>query len=248
MNFQRAAAAMRCACLCAAIAASPASAAVIFTNDAAAWSTVHVDQQTFLLTAQDVLKADEVTVLPTNLTPLSQTLTFPGAATGLGRDFQLNALSGWPFSFRSNLTGPFGAQGLTSADLNAQNGTDWDVRFSGGGSAIRGFGFNLIDNEIDPDRVLVYDTAGVLMGALQNITEKDTFIGVTSSVPIGRVMLDGDSIDYSVFNGLRLSFIPEPATAGPAMFILFATRRGRRPATATTSRRRGRRSWCRSTR
>lgn len=202
-------------------------AGATFTTNAFTWAALYPSATTFALTASDVLKSDEVNVLPVNESQSpGQTLTFPSASTGIFTSFQLRSLTNWAFTYRNNLGGPFGTEGLSSGNAQAQNGTDWEIRFTG--PQVLGFGFNLIDNESGADRVLVYGRDDSLLGTLEGITDKHTFVGVSSDVPIGRVVLDGDPVDFSAFNGLRL--VPEPGAAAvllAGLGVLACGRRGR---------------------
>ena len=180
----------------------------------------------FALTAADVLLANEVTSLPGDGTRLpGQNLTFPAAATGFGFDFRLHNLTDWPFTFRTSLAGPLGATGLMAGEPQAGNGSDWEIILTGP-ETVRGFGFDLIDNEGGPDRVLVYGRDGALVGTSAPLTSQYTFVGVISDVPIGRVVLDGPDGDISAFNDLRLAYIPEPGalTAAAACALLLVRR------------------------
>jgi len=112
-----------------------------------------------------------------------------------------------------------------------QDGTDWEILFTGG-QPVRGFAFNLIDNEDGQDAVRVYNTSGTLIGST-SVLDKHAFIGITSAVPIGRVELDGDPTDFSAFNGLRFDQVPEPGSATVLMLMGGATllrREGKRAA------------------
>lgn len=211
------------------VVAGSAARAAVFTTDAFAWAAQKTDQTTFSLTANDLVKSDEITVAPTtNLTTLGPTLTFPSAATGVPTSFQLHSLTQWPWEYRNNVTLPFGPFGISAGNVQAQDGTDWEILFTAG-EPVLGFGFNMIDQEASPDQVSVYHANGALLGTF-TISTQHTFVGVTSPVPIARVVLDGDPVDYSAINGLRISALPEP-TAATAVFVLVAAhacgRRGR---------------------
>src|SRR5436190_19417211 len=93
----------------------PACAAT-FTTDPVVWAALHPDQESFALSASDVLKSDEITSLPTNeSTSPGPNLTFPSSATGVHTSFQLHSQTPWPWTYRSNLGGPYGGSGLSSA-------------------------------------------------------------------------------------------------------------------------------------
>jgi hypothetical protein len=208
--MRKCAAASAIVLVCLSTAPVARGALITFTNNPFTWSAQYASYSSFALSAADVLKSDEINVLPVDGSKSpGQTLTFPAAATGLFTSFQLRSLTNWPFTFRTTLSGPFGTEGLTSAEAQVQDGTDWEIRFTG--PQVLGFGFNLIDNEGTADRVLVYGVDNALLGTLEGITTKHVFVGVSSLVPIGRVVLDGDPVDFSAFNGLVL--VPEPCAA-----------------------------------
>jgi hypothetical protein len=175
------------------------------------WQATQPTVLNWALSATDVLASDEITTLPSNESKSpGQTLTFPKSSTGFDFGFQLKALTVWPFTFRTDLAGALGAVGLTAAEVQAQNGSDWQITFTGG-REVHAFGFNFIDNEGNPDQLRVYGPGDALMATFPGPFDKDTFLGVVSEEPITRVVMDDDPVDASFFNGLQFGYVPEPS-------------------------------------
>lgn len=196
-----------------ALVASGAGATVIFDDNPFTWSARQPIVRSLPMTASDVLKATEITSLPVNGSKSpGQTLTFGAADTGFDFGFQLHALTAWPFTYRDGLSTPLGTTALTAGEVQAQNGSDFEIRLTGGRS-VHAVGFNFIDNEGDPDQLKVYGTDNALLTTISGPFAKYSFMGVTSDVPIGRVFMDDDPVDISFFNGLTFGYVPEPSSA-----------------------------------
>jgi hypothetical protein len=213
--------------------AGPASATVIYDNNPFTWAGRQPVVRTLAMSAMDVLKAAEITSLPANGSKSpGQTLTFGAADTGFDFGFQLDALTVWPFTFRDDLSGPLGAAGLTAGEVQAQNGSDFDIRLATG-RPVYAVGFNFIDNEGDPDALKVYGANGALLATIAGPFAKYSFMGVTADEPITRVFMDDDPVDISFFNGLVFGYVPEPSAAvtlgvGSSICMLWRRRGERR--------------------
>lgn len=200
--------------------------------DPSPWLRTVADVTLFETEAAQVLFATEVNVLPsTNSFGLGKdtgTLTFDRVNTGLG----------WSFSITADETVSFPGSETTGFTYNDQEGgnifrtgtlspgdvgnfDDDDVTFRFlEGEAIFGFGFDLLDSNVSTGETLaVYDRSDSLLevfdlppgpsGVINNF-----FLGVSSSVPIGRISFDensgSDDIAIRDFRFATALAIPEP--------------------------------------
>ncbi|MEM9480182.1 MAG: hypothetical protein AAGA58_11075 [Verrucomicrobiota bacterium] len=209
-------------------------ASVVFYSTEFAWETAVEGEQSFSLgSASNVLLAEEVVTLPGPNTGVGKTLNFLDVNTGLGTDIALTALQqGAGFTFDDNEGSGPEWSGLSVGDINDYQNDNWEAAFSG--TPVFSFAFYIGDNgNSNNESLSVFDTNDVLIGTLTAIpaTGLSDFIGLTSMVPIGRVVFDeGAGGDDIALNEIYVSTVPIPeaeTTLLLALFAVFALRRRR---------------------
>jgi hypothetical protein len=127
------------------------SAQLPFYTDKAAWLAAVTNSETFVFTASNVQKADEVTTLPGNNASLGSTLTFAATNTGLSREFMLQALQSGANLVYNDAEPPsapepnqhFGTNTISIGDINNHENDDWQVTMTSG-PPLTAFEFDLI--------------------------------------------------------------------------------------------------------
>jgi len=213
-----------------------------FYTDESAWNNDVSDIEVLDFTATNVALADEVSSPPGGNEELGGVLTFDSANTGLSSSLTLIALEsgdvddfGDGFMFDDNEgSGPEWDDALSVGDINNFEDDDWQITFDSG--SVFNFAWLLQDNNGNTgESFSVYDTSDSLLGTFNGIpaTAGIDFVGVTSTVAIGRVEFDEDTGgDDIAIGGIRLSStaVPEPssfAVIGIAVTGLCVIRRRR---------------------
>ncbi|MEM0896308.1 MAG: hypothetical protein AAGJ79_05420 [Verrucomicrobiota bacterium] len=201
-------------------------ASVVFYSTENAWETAVDGEQFFNLgSAANILLAEEVVTLPGPNTGLGKTLNFLDINTGLGTDVALTALQqGAGFTFDDNEGSGPEWSGLSVGDINDYQNDNWEAAF--GGTPVFSFAFYIGDNgNSNNESLSVFDTNEVLIGTLSAIpaTGLSDFIGLTSTVPIGRVVFDeGAGGDDIALNEFYVSTVPIPEAETTLLLALFS--------------------------
>lgn len=215
IRFQIAVAIAFCAML---PAAKSVFADLVFYTNETSWNNSVQGVEALDFTAANVALANEVASPPGNNAFLGGVLTFDSANTGLSSSFVLSTLeTDAGFTFNDNEgSGPEWDNALSVGDIDNFENDDWQIVFNS--SSVFNFGWFLQDNGTSVgESFSVYDLNDNLLGTFSMIPETDgvDFVGVISSVPIGRVAFDEDPGDDDIaIGGIRLSSIaaiPEPS-------------------------------------
>jgi hypothetical protein len=191
---------------------------VVFYTDQTSWNNIVEGVEGLDFTAANVALANEVATPPGNNASVGGVLTFDAANTGLSSSFELSTLEpNAGFTFNDNEgSGPEWDNALSIGDIDNFENDDWQIVFNSG--SVFNFGWFLQDNGTSlGESFSVYDLNDNLLGTFSMIPETDgiDFVGVVSSVPIGRVAFDEDPGDDDIaIGGIRLSVIaaiPEPS-------------------------------------
>jgi len=188
-----------------AVLAPPARAAE-FYSDQGAWTAaagsgvVTLD----LLVASEVAKADEVASAPSDGDIIdTDSLTFQGAATGLGQQFQLSLLESTEFEFRTSGNQP----GL---EPNGNTLEDFEQRFETGVFALAMF---VSEQQRETTAWTLYDADGDVIDSF-SLPDQATseFYGVVSGTPILRaeVIHPNSSTDNLGIGTHHFVEVPEP--------------------------------------
>ncbi|MCK6477570.1 MAG: hypothetical protein L6Q35_12145 [Phycisphaerales bacterium] len=169
-----------------ACASAASFAQVTFTTNRTSWVSavggeINVAQWRYY--AAVVEGSDEVASVPAADTDLGQTLSFStpdlpfqlkAAQPGATLIFREAGWAGAPIDF------------LSIGKVNVLEDDDLHITFPSG--CVRAVGVHLYDNSSDSgEQLRVYDTSGNLIGTRSGLA---AFIGITSTIPIGRVEVD----------------------------------------------------------
>ncbi len=174
---------------------------VTFFSDLTNWQTDVTTQTTSIaFTDVNVLAFDEVLSLPATNEDVGSPLTYSSGSPTLEQcyKFSLNTLqSSAGFVFNDSSSGAW-VNSLSIGNINQYENDDFEIDFETGMEPFA-FGFDLTDNTQDSGEILhVYaadDTTllGSITGIFNSSGNVNTFIGVNSTVPIGRITFDEGS-------------------------------------------------------
>lgn len=200
-----------------------AFAQVTWYTDEGLWNADVPNAQSFPLSAANLALSEELAKSPSDGDDLdTKTLTFLSSNTPLSFDFMLQTIQFYEnqrYNFLLNTTDTWpDIDNLDIAGGGNFDDDDWQISFFGC-EEVFAVGFLLLSNGSDSpdgDTVSVYGRCGKLLGTLVLKPSCNTcvdFIGVVSSEPIGRLVLNEDSGPDDIFIG-TLMFESSPPCPG----------------------------------
>ena len=201
---------------------APAHAQTVsYFNDEAAWVAAVVAQGATVQTLQTwpdvVALADEVAANPGTNTALGPQLTFSAANSGLSLDFQLRAINALPacaaraLVYDDNEAGlPIGLRLISIGDIDgvpscagsdvSYQDDDFEVTWTAASGEVFAFGISVHGAGAEPGESLqVYGAGDVLLATFtaglpnNGNFSVDVFMGVSSDVPITRILFEESS-------------------------------------------------------